>query len=171
MGDKTMTWNDPPKIDFKKNKFKAKSITPEQLAATDTEDAHQAALFCWAAQNIAKYPQLSNMFAIPNGGSRHIAEAVKFVGTGTRKGVPDIFLAWPVFIKDQSMISGKSMLIYHGLFIEMKKEIYRNRKNGGRNDEQLKWGIELINAGYRVVVCYNWMEARDELIAYLESEL
>ena len=106
------------------------------------------------------------MFAIPNGGNRHIVEAIKFVGTGTRAGVPDMFLACYVsnrFDNDKSQ--------YFGLFIEMKKEIYRNRKNGGRSEEQIEWGNRLIAAGYCVKTCYNWIEARDTLIAYLKGKL
>jgi len=139
-----------------------KPVTPEQLAASGTEDGHQSALFCWAALNIEQYPQLRNLFAIPNGGNRHIVEAIKFVGTGTRKGVPDTMLAWPFFDREEYQA---------GLFIEMKKEIYRNRKNGGRSEEQIEWGNRLIAAGYCVKTCYNWIEARDTLIAYLEGKL
>ena len=139
-----------------------KPVTPEQLAASGSEDGNQAALFCWAAIYVEQYPQLKNLFAIPNGGNRHIVEAIKFVGTGTRAGVPDIMLA----------CSGGGINGYlNGLFIEMKKEIYRNRKNGGRSDEQIEWGNRLTQAGYLVAVCYNWQEARDTLINYLEGRL
>lgn len=139
-----------------------KPITPEQLAASGSEDGHQSALFCWAALNTEQYPQLKNLFAIPNGGNRHIVEAVKFVGTGTRAGVPDICLAWSVF---------RLGIYCHGLFIEMKKEIYRNRKNSGRSEEQIDWGNRLTAAGYCVKTCYNWEEARDTILKYLEGEL
>ena len=44
----------------------SKPITPEQLAASGSEDGHQSALFCWAALNTEQYPQLKNLFAIPN---------------------------------------------------------------------------------------------------------
>ena len=33
-------------------------ITPEQLAKSGTEHGHQAALFCWIALNIDRYPEL-----------------------------------------------------------------------------------------------------------------
>lgn len=157
-----MTWNsDPLKIPKPKP---GKPITPEQLAASGSEDGNQSALFCWAALNTEQYPQLKNLFAIPNGGNRHIVEAIKFVGTGTRSGVPDTMLAWPLF---NSFWDKK----YHGLYIEMKKEIYRNRKNGGRSDEQIEWGNRLTDAGYCVRTCYSWIEARDTLIDYLEGRL
>ena len=140
-----------------------KPVTPESLAASGSEDGHQMAVFAWAALNTEQYPQLKNLFAIPNGGNRHIVEAIKFVGTGTRSGVPDTMLAWPI-------IRGWDKK-YHGLFIEMKIEKYRNHKNGGRSDNQIEWGDRLIAAGYCVRTCYSWIEARDTLIDYLEGRL
>lgn len=151
-----MIWNNPPK--FVPVVKPSKKITPESLAKTGTEDGEQAALFCWAASATDQYPQLKWLFAIPNGGQRNIKEAVKLVATGTRAGVPDVCLPW-------------SDNYYHGCFIEMKIEKYRTRKNGGCSDEQLEWIDALKNAGYYVKVCYNWMEAKDCLIAYLEGKL
>jgi len=158
-----MTWGNPPKLEPAKPK-PGKVITPEDLAKTGTEDGHQAALFCWCAMSVDKYPQLKWIFAIPNGGSRHIAEAVKFVGAGTRSGVPDLML--PVAIQWDYEPAR-----YHGCFIEMKKEMYRNRKNGGCSDEQIKYIEYLRSEGYYCKVCYSWTEARDTLIAYLEGKL
>lgn len=160
-----MTWLNPPKLNPSKNKSKANLIRPEDLAASGSEDGNQAALFCWAALNTEQYPQLKNLFAIPNGGNRHIVEAIKFVGTGTRAGVPDVMLAYA------ALTAHDMNWRYHGLFIEMKKEIYRNRKNGGRSDEQIAWGDRLVSAGYCVKTCYNWEEARDTILKYLEGEL
>lgn len=161
-----MTWKSSrlqtPKL--KLEKTKSKMITPEQLAASGTEDGNQMALFAWAALNTETYPQLKNLFAIPNGGNRHIVEAIKFVGTGTRSGVPDMMLAY-----SSAKFPHESDMWYHGLYIEMKKEMYRNRKNGGRSDEQIDWGNRLTAAGYCVKTCYNWIEAKDTLIAYLEG--
>ncbi len=154
-----MTWGNPPPFNPTPAK-KPKPVTPEQLAATGSEDGHQSALFCWAAMNTDKYPQLKWMFAIPNGGSRHIAEAVKFVGTGTRSGVPDIFLPAPIY-KNQYL-----SLMHHGMFIEMKK-----LKKGRTSDNQDDWLDYLQSAGYYCRVCYSWTEARDELIKYLEGKV
>lgn len=157
-----MTWGDPPKFIPAKPKA-GKKITPEQLAKCGTEDGHQAAVFCWAADSVGMYPQLAWMFAIPNGGQRHIAEATKFVATGLRKGVPDIFL--PVIRLAQDYKT------YAGCFIEMKVEAKRNVKDGGLSKDQLLWIPALREAGYYVAVHYNWMEARDTLIKYLEGML
>lgn len=150
-----MTWNSKP-LKIPKPK-PSKIIQPEDLAG-DSEDSQQMALFAWAAIYIPRYPQLKNLFAIPNGGNRHIVEAIKFVGTGTRKGVPDIMLAWPINH-------------YHGLFIELKIEKRRNEKFGGCSKQQLDWHKRLKDAGYCVRVCYSWLEARDVIINYLEGRL
>lgn len=160
-----MTWGNPPKLTSDPPK-KGKKITPEQLAASGSEDGEQAALFCWAADEViaGRYKPLQWMFAIPNGGSRHIAEATKFVGTGTRSGVPDIFLPhWGLTMKRSYR--------YFGCFIEMKIEKYRNHKNGGCSEEQIEFIEYATDAGYYCKVCYSWQEARDTLIAYLEGRL
>lgn len=158
-----MTWGNPPKF-VNVDKPPAKKITPEDLAKSGSEDGNQAALFCWAAANIVQYPQLKYLFAIPNGGSRHIAEATKMVATGLRKGVPDIFLPSEGFTLTQNNR-------YFGCFIEMKTEKRRKHKNGGLEDDQIEWIEALQKAGYCCKVCYNWIEARDTLIAYLEGKL
>ena len=150
-----MTWGNPPPFKPDPPK-KGKVITPEMLAVNGSEDGHQAAFFCWCALN--ERPPLGLVFAIPNGGSRNIIEATKFVGTGTRSGVPDIFVAWPT-------------KQYSGLFIELKIEKRRKEKHGGCSKDQLKWIDFLSSAGYAVKICYSWTEARDTLIAYLEGKL
>lgn len=130
-------------------------ITPEDLAKSGSEDGEQAAVFCWAALNRPTYPQLKWMHAIPNGGSRHIVEANKMVGTGTRSGILDFFLPWPV-------------KIYHGLYIEMKVEKHRNKEDGGLTKQQVYFKAYADNVGYKTAVCYSWQEARDAIIEYLE---
>lgn len=140
----------------------AKLITPEQLARSGSEDGEQAALFAWAALNIKKYPQLKWMHAIPNGGSRHIAEAVKMVATGVRKGVFDIFLPFP--IKHSFNIA----TVYHGLYIELKKRGRQNENNGGLSKEQLDFMQYAYITGYCVKVCYGWEEAREAILEYLK---
>lgn len=158
-----MTWGNPPKLMPTQPK-KGNRITPEQLASSGSEDGHQAALFCWAAENVGKYPALKWLHAIPNGGQRHIAEATKLVATGTRSGVLDTFLP-----ACRLMFSGQFM--YHGLYIEMKKPEHRNKRDGGCSKEQLEFIAYASGAGYYCKVCYTWQEARDCLINYLEGRL
>ena len=141
----------------------SKLITPEQLAKSGSEDGNQAAIFCWAQMNLAKYPALKWLHAIPNGGSRHIATATKLIATGVKSGVWDIFLPCPIQTEWAEQ--------YAGLYIEMKIEKRRNQKNGGLTDEQVMFGTYAKSVGYYCKVCYNWEEARDILIEYLEYRI
>ena len=157
-----MTWNNPPPIVPTKAKA-GKRITPEQLAASDSEDGEQSALFCWAADSVGKYPNLKWLHAIPNGGDRNIATATKMIATGLRRGVWDIFLPLP--------IQTEWAVQYAGCYIEMKREKYRTAKNGGLTEEQVEFRDYLIIMGYYCKVCYSWEEARDTLINYLEEKI
>lgn len=157
-----MVWNNPPKFIPDAPK-KGKRITPEMLAASGSEDGNQMAVFAWAADSVGKYPPLKWLHAIPNGGSRHIAEAVKMVGMGLRSGVWDIFLPCPVQTEWAKQ--------YAGLYIEMKVEKKRKSKDGGLEPEQIEFGKYAKEMGYYCQVCYTWQEARDILITYLELKL
>lgn len=125
-------------------------ITPEQLAASGSEDGEQLALMCWCALNIAEYPDLKWLFHIPNGGSRDKREASKLKGMGVKRGVYDLFLP----IKRGG---------YSGLFIELKK-----LKGGKVSEEQKEWGEHLRKEDFGAIICFGWIEARDTLIAYLK---
>ncbi len=132
-------------------------ITPEQIVKT-SEDSHCKALMCWCALNIKQYSQLRWLTHIPNGGSRDIREGAKFKAIGVKPGFPDYFLAYPRYGEFKCC----------GLYIEMKIEKYRNAKNGGCSDDQLEWLDYLNNAGYKAIVCYGWIEARDAILEYLK---
>src|ERR1019366_1733462 len=116
-------------------------ITPEQLAKSGTESGNQSALFCWAATS--GIPELKWLFHIPNGGSRHIAEASKLKAMGVKSGVPDICL--PVPVKN-----------WYALYIELKKPI-----KGIVLKEQSEWLDYLGSQGYATRVCFGWEEGRD----------
>ena len=158
-----MTWRDPPKLQSTHDARISHKITPEDLAKSGSEDGHQSAVFCWAAMNVAKYPDLRWLHAIPNGGQRHIATATKLVATGSRSGVWDIFLPCP--------IQTEWAKHYAGLYIDMKKADKRNHKNGGLSDEQVEFGVYADKMGYCIMVCYSWEEARDILIRYMECKV
>lgn len=81
------------------------------------------------------------LFAIPNGGLRHVKTAAALKAEGVRAGVPDLFLALPI---QRS----------HGVFIEMKKE-----KGGVVRESQIQM-LELLRAeGFTAVVCYGFQDA------------
>ncbi len=165
-----MTWGNPPKFIPAKPKDGVK-ITPEMLAKSGSEDGHQMAIFCWAADNLSKYPQLAWMYAIPNAGERFVAVATKMVATGLRKGVPDIFLPASIQKRDYQGFTELFKYGYHGLYIELKIENKRKLKDGGLSKDQLLWLPALREAGYYVAVCYGWIEARDCIVNYLEGKL
>lgn len=156
-----MTWLNPPKLEPAKPK-QGKVVTPKQLAG-DSEHSQQVALFAWAASICGQYPALAYMFAIPNGGLRDVRTATSLKAEGVKSGVLDIFLPWV------SPWNGKQ--IYHGCFIELKIEKYRNHKNGGCSETQIDFINWVTANGYYCKVCYSWIEARDTLIAYLEGKL
>lgn len=129
-----------------------------------TEHQEQAALFAWAAVAAPHLPALRLMFAIPNGAAlvgktlrpgggkavRVSFEALKLRAEGLKAGVPDVCL--PV------ARSG-----CHGLYIEMKR-----LRGGTMAPEQKRWLADLTGEGYRAVRCNGWIEARDEILRYLE---
>ena len=86
--------------------------------------------------------QGTRIFAIPNGGHRHIAVAAKMKATGQSPGVPDLFIpAWNVWV-------------------EMK------RSKGGRlSPEQKDWIEYLTGAGHTAIVGYGFEDARDKILA------
>lgn len=106
-----------------------------------TEDQHQITLF----EAVRKDPEVKkyydDFFSIPNGGSRHKAEAQILVMSGTKKGVSDTFLSVP-------------MLGYHGLFIELKK---LNRYEIKQN--QIDFIKRKRETGYAAEICFGWYQA------------
>lgn len=115
-----------------------------------TEAQEQITLFSWAA--VQAIPELALLYHIPNGGSRHKAEAARLRAEGVRSGVPDLCLPVP---------RGG----FHGLYIELK------RLRGGRLSEQQRaWLDALGKQGYAVAVCKGWEEAAETIQRYLEGK-
>jgi hypothetical protein len=118
--------------------------------ATASEHSHQVAVMKWAALSRGRWPELRLLFHIPNGGSRHILEAVRLKQAGVRPGVPDLCLPVP---------RGK----FHGLFIEMKS------LTGKTSTEQDGWIDSLKKLGYQAMVCKGADEARRAITNYLQE--
>ncbi len=112
------------------------------------EHMEQKALFAWCQVNEGRVEALKNIFAIPNGGHRDIRVARKLQAEGVKRGVPDIFLAYPW--------GG-----LHGLWIEMKAG-----KNKPTPDQEA-WHYRLRARGYQVKVCYSAQEAQKVIMEYL----
>lgn len=114
-----------------------------------TEAQEQMTLFSWAEMQSGKYPELKLLYHVPNGGSRHKAEAGRLRAEGVKAGVPDLCL--PVARGG-----------FHGLYIELK------RRHGGRaSDLQIAWMEELMRQGYCVALCEGWERAADTIMQYL----
>jgi|ERR1700690_779823 len=108
-----------------------------------TEDQDQAKLCTWMTRQGIRH------FAIPNGGRRFYAEALKFKRCGVQPGVPDLCIPIP---------SGS----YHGLFLELKRE-----KGGRVSDAQIYWLTFLREQGYYADVGNGFEEAKQIVINYL----
>lgn len=88
-------------------------------------------------------------FAIANGGSRHILEAINLKRQGVTAGVPDVFHSIP---------SG----IYHGLYIEFKREDVPKLKAAQEKKFELFQGV-----GYRCEMCNTLQKAKDVFDDYI----
>ncbi len=115
----------------------------------DEEHEEQKHLMEWAESQKQKYPQLRALFAVPNGGHRHISIARRLKAEGVKRGVPDLVLPFP--------FNG-----YAGMFVEMKKRV-----GGEVSKEQKEWREMLTGYGYCVRVCAGWEVAKDAIIEYL----
>ena len=59
------------------------------------EHESQVAVINWCRMARKDYPEAQRIFAIPNGGARHVAVAIKLKAEGVRQGVPDLCLPVP----------------------------------------------------------------------------
>lgn len=117
-----------------------------------SEAEEQELLIKWAAMNRGKYPALHRLFHIPNGGSRHPAEAAHLKKLGVKAGIPDLFLPFPA--------NG-----FHGLWIEMKST------TGRPTALQLDWLEFFRRSGYAVAVCMGFEAAKECILAYMDGRL
>lgn len=110
----------------------------------------QCAYIRWARLQADR--RARRVFAIPNGRKRTASEAGKLKSEGVRAGVLDVFLPVPVGSQP-------------GLWIEFK---------AGRNDltpDQREEAEALVQAGYPVLVAWDWTEAARATERYLSGEL
>ena len=112
------------------------------------EAQHQTNVMRWSLINMDKFPELSLLHHIPNGGTRDAIEGKHLKDQGVKSGVPDLCLPVP---------KGK----YHGLYIEMKTE------KGHETNEQSWWRERLTLEGYLVLVCHGWLNAVDTIEHYM----
>lgn len=113
------------------------------------ESNEQMVIIQWAEMNKSKYCELSLIYHVGNGGTRHIAEAANLKRQGVKPGVPDLVL--PVARGG-----------YFGLYIELKAD-----ENGKVSEHQKKWLKDLKEQGYMAGVCYGAEEAISVIKKYL----
>lgn len=113
-----------------------------------SEHEAQVTVIDWAAWHEGQHPELGLLFAIPNGGHRHVKVAVMLKAEGVKAGIPDLMLAC-------------ARQGWHGLFIELK--IGSNKPSAA----QLKRLAALTEQGYLAVVCWGADEAIDVIKDYL----
>ena len=126
------------------------------------ESAEQKRLFAWSRMEARRIPELALMYSVPNGGSRHSAEASNLKAEGVKAGVPDIHLP----VRRQQ---------FNGLYIELKRTAFAlpetgYTKWGTVSAEQLQWLAALNAAGSHAVICRGYIHARDTVLAFLSGD-
>lgn len=132
---------------------KNRSTTPLTTAKPPQPSEHdiQCAVFKWARLMCRQYPELRWLFAVPNGGKRHIRVAQKLKAEGVRAGVLDCALL---------CARGE----YIGLWIEHK------RPGNKLTEEQKVWKAGLESLGHKCEVSYSFEQSRQIIVEYLESK-
>lgn len=114
-----------------------------------TESEEQIKVIQWCKRNTHLHPELDEIFAIPNGGKRHIATASRLKLEGVKPGIPDLFLS----------VARRG---FHGLYIEMKSMV------GDLSPAQKKRIPKLKARGYAVIVCKGAAKAIHLIKSYLK---
>lgn len=122
---------------------------PTYTPPVSTEAEEQEALYRWINFMLTQYPELENLYHIPNEGKRSIYEGARLKRQGLVPGMPDLCLP--------SAHGG-----YHALYIEMKRT-----KNGKVSEEQSDRLMKLHKLGNFTAVCYGWEEAKDIIEKYI----
>ncbi len=111
------------------------------------ESEHQKLIWKWAK----RHPICCDfLFAIPNGGTRHIKEIANLKAQGLRPGVSDLFLAYPSHG-------------YMGLWLELKKD-----RQAYLSEQQIIWLDRMLQVGYQAQVAYGYEEAIKFIEEYLK---
>lgn len=141
----------PEKVRDKKN-TEYLNVLAEDACRPPTEHEEQVMLVDWWALVCTGYglPEWL-LYAVPNGGVRHIGTAKKLKKEGVRSGVPDLCLACPM---DE----------YHGLYIELKRI-----KGSSTSKEQKAFHLELLSQGYACCVCRGFEAAKAVIEKYLNK--
>jgi hypothetical protein len=165
------------------------TVTPESLAKSGTEAAHQTALFCWAACAELRGFEAAEEFIRKGAWPDADAFVNDYVGVPELKwlhsstygaSLGDDLQSRKIRggrAKAQGMRSGVADIFlpvkrgaWSGLFIELKKPDVKAKKKdskGGLSYDQIDFGRFVIKEGFGWMVCYGWLEAKDALKLYI----
>lgn len=136
------------------------------MANRFTESRIQAEVIKWfeLMHRSLGVPDSRLLFAIPNGGARHIRTGVRLKAEGVRAGIPDLFLSVPRRIAEgqtelSASVTGLTHMRY-GLYIELKTW------EGKTSDPQRQVMAALRSQGYEVALARGVAQAQQAITAY-----
>jgi hypothetical protein len=122
----------------------------QRAPSRDLEHKSQVALFDWAREQEARWPELERMFAVPNWfGVRTAKQGARAKAEGRKADVPDVW--FPV-----------RRATHPGLVIEMK--VPGRKPTVGQN----AWLAHLHRDGWKICVAYDEEQAITAVREYLE---
>lgn len=135
----------------------------ERTRRRDLEAVHGRALVRWAnLMSTTGRPALAFLLHVPNGGARSASTGAELKRQGVRRGV------WDYLLPMQRRPAAATA--YAGIWLELKEPGERRAIRGGLSPHQLEFGCFVHAHGFATVVAYEWTEARDALMAYLDAQ-
>lgn len=119
-----------------------------------SEHKIQTTFFDILRLNERKYPRLKWIYAIANGGKRHIKTATALKAEGVKAGIWDVHIPIPKYNRQH----GQPV---HGAWIEFK--LGKNKLTG----PQAEFRDHVLKQGYEVAICYD----ADNALAFVEEYL
>ncbi len=116
-----------------------------------TEHQIQSQYFDWVEIMRQQDWRYELIYAIPNGGKRHISVAKKLKKEGVRAGIWDTSIDFPAHG-------------FHGLKIEFKDA------KGKLSKEQKEMGMRYRKAGYLTFLCRSFEFAKEITLKYLDEK-
>jgi len=124
----------------------------------DWEHKEAVLLMEWRRLQVGAYPQLRQLFHIPNGGKRNRIAGAKLKAEGVRPGVSDYLL--PVM----RMNWENHEIEYCGLWIELKV------KGNYPTPDQHEFMNDMRDQSYAAYWCFGWEQAVSILMQYMTGK-
>jgi len=130
----------------------------------EREHNEQKMVIVWCELNKKLYPCLDRIYAIANGGDRHLLVAMKLKKEGVKAGMLDLCLPWPLEFDQMDDIP---LYFKCGLYVEMKALPKQPSKVSPKQKEWIKY---LLAVGYEVHIAWSADEAIRIIKNYVNSE-